>query len=299
MKTKSYRRGLVATMALACPGLVPIGMDAAGTTSDPGSRPEIASTEKDASGRWYVLETKGDVPAPDRELLDRALRTGAESLEVYFDDEGLNTILRSLSIRVVIHAEPDELANEYTATTRSGFADDSPASYHAEIHMLAPSAHPQGLTTSIGEPKDRAYYERLAVHELSTVPLELATRIKGDGWRLRSAPAWFVQGYEEYLGMTCAPGDAGAAALDRRTAMVVADPHQVDDSFGLDVRDPYATGVVVLRFMHERYGADRVRSILLSREPTFGRAVRASLGVDLDGFMRDWRAWLERQSAPD
>ncbi len=299
MKTKWYRRGLVATMALACPGLFLIGMDAAGATSDPGPRPEGASTEKDSSGPWYVLETKGDVPASDRELLDRALRTGAESLEAYFDDDALNTTLRLLSIRVVIHAEPDELANEYTATTRSGFANDAAGSYDAEIHMLAPSAHPQGLTTSIGEPKDRAYFERLAVHELSTVPLELATRIKSEGWRLRTAPAWFVQGYEEYLGMTCAPGDAGKAALARRTAMVVNDPHQVDDSFGLDVRDPYATGAVLIRFMHEQYGAAGVRRVLSSHEPTFGRAMRASLGVDLDGFMRDWRAWLERQSAPE
>lgn len=299
MKTKRSRRGLVATVAVACLGLVAVGMNAALGSGAPDSRAERATTEKEASGQWFVLQTEGTVPASDRELLDRALKTGAKSLEAYFDDETLNTTLRSLSIRVVIHAEPNEAANEFTATTRSGFENDSAASYYAEIHMLAPSAHPEGLTTSIGEPKDRAYFERLAVHELSTVPLELATRIKGDGWRLRSAPAWFVQGYEEYLGMTCAPGDAGKAALARRTAMVVADPHQVDDSFGLDVRDPYATGAVLIRFMHEQYGAARVRRVLSSQEPTFGRAIRASLGVDLDGFMRDWRAWLERQGAPE
>ena len=66
----------------------------------------------------------------------------------------------------------------------------------------------------------------------------------------------------------------------------------MDDAFGLEVRDPYATGAVLVHFLHDRYGRDAVGALLRSGEPTFGRAMLAELGVDLAGFMDDWRAWL-------
>jgi len=85
------------------------------------------------------------------------------------------------------------------------------------------------------------------VHEYSTVLLDLVCRAKGSGWQFFEAPKWFVQGYEEYLGLTCADAQAG-----------------------------------------------KVRAILTSREPTFGRAIRTSLEVGVEQFGADWLAWLEK-----
>ncbi|MFG0328121.1 MAG: hypothetical protein ACF8SC_12750 [Phycisphaerales bacterium JB037] len=241
---------------------------------------------------WYSVRGEGGPSTADVEAIERSLELGAGALRAYFDDPALEAALRAASVEVIVHAEPGPRANEVTATTRTGTRDGTAATYFAEIHLLAPSSYGPGLLTSVGEPKDGEYFARLSVHELSTVPLDLATRIKPEGWRFRQAPAWFVQGYQEYLGMMCPATEAGRAALERRVAIVAAEPGRVDDSFGLDVRGPYVTGSVLLLFMHERYGRERVRGILTSAEPTFGGAVRASLGVGLGEFMRDFEAWI-------
>lgn len=247
---------------------------------------------------WAALETVGDVANDDISLLREAIDGSAEALVGYFDDDGLTEMLHRINVLVIVHALPGRYASETTATTRSGTRTGDITTYFAEIHMLAPSAHSPGLITTIGEPKDTAYFRRLIAHELSTIPLDLATRQKKDGWRFRSAPAWFVQGYEEYLGMTCSVDSDGLAAIDRRVQIVGDNPIRVDDAFGLDVQDAYVDGAVLLHFMHEQYGAETVRRILSSSEPTFGRAARAALGVDLTRFMQDWRDWLDRRK-PD
>lgn len=247
-------------------------------------------TAEHAVEPWFTLEGRGEVAQADLDQLDAALREGAAALDRYFDDEQLSGALHAATVRVFVHATANEYASDTLATARSGTRDGRAATYFADIHLLAPSAYTPGLETSIGEPKEGAYFARLAIHELSTVPLELVTRLKPEGWGLRTAPPWFVQGFQEYLGMTCAPD--GHAALERRIALVASEPDRVDDAFGLEVRDPYATGAVLVHFLHDRYGGDAVRAVLRSGEPTFGRAMRAELGVDLAGFMADWRAWL-------
>lgn len=243
---------------------------------------------------YYTLQAES-VPAEDTALITESLDDGIASLLVYFDGLDLDPLLRSLDIKVTIHAEPNQQANTSTATIRTGTRDGNRESFFAEIHILAPSAHPEGLTTSSGEPKDDLYFRRLVVHEYSTILIDLASRGKEQGWRYRSAPAWFVQGYQEYLGLTCAGQNVRERSLAAYVGVVKADPGRVADDFGLEVVDPYITGAVLLHFMHETYGGDRVLALLLSPERTFGRAVRNELAIDLATFMRDWEAWIAAQ----
>ncbi|MEO1009313.1 MAG: hypothetical protein AAFX79_12180 [Planctomycetota bacterium] len=233
--------------------------------------------------------------APDEDVafIRHALDAGIEQLVAYFDDDGLARAARDADVTVEVHATPNDRAGPNLATIRSGTIDGTMDTFFARLHFYAPSAHGPGLTTSSGEPKDGGYIERLVVHEYSTVFLGLASRRKPEGWRLRTAPAWFVQGYQEYLGLTHSGETGRTRSLPRYVEIVKNDPDRVRNDFGFEVRDPYITGAVLLHFMHERFGADRVRAVLLGAQPTFGRAMREELGVDADAFLADWIVWLE------
>lgn len=236
--------------------------------------------------------TKDDA-AFARSALDAAIA----NLLDHFNHDELEPLLRKVRVTVHLHATPTPQANEHTATARTGTRDGNVATYYADIHLLAPSSMPEGLLTSAGLPKDEAYFKRLITHEYSTVPLQLITRAKPEGWRFSSAPSWFLQGYEEYLAYTASPGDQ-QEAIKHIINLVKQQPDRVRADFGLDVTDPYITGAVLVMFMHEHYGSERVHAILTSPEPSFGAAARASLGVSLEEFFVDWQAWISAQAPP-
>jgi hypothetical protein len=80
--------------------------------------------------------------------------------------------------------------------------------------------------------------------------------------------------------------------LPKYLKLVKGDPHRVGIGFGVAVRDPYIDGAVLLHFMHEVYGRDRVQAVLTSEILTFEEAVPAALGVSLDEFSERWKQWL-------
>ena len=242
---------------------------------------------------YYRLKSYS-APKEDTALARAALDDAITNLLDHFDHDGLDQLLRNVSVTIHLHAAPTPQANEHTATARTGTRDGKIATYYADIHLLAPSSMPEGLLTSAGLPKDEAYFQRLITHEYSTVPLQLITRAKPEGWRFSSAPSWFLQGYEEYLAYTASPGDQHDAT-EHIVSLVRQRPDRVQADFGLDVTDPYITGAVLVMFMHEQYGPERVHAILTSPEPGFGAAARASLGVSLDDFFAHWQAWIAVQ----
>lgn len=254
-------------------------------------------------------ELVADNVAPDDvAVIQEALDHGIAQMIAYFDSDpdrpdddeppvAIEPLLRELDVTITIHAEETDRAGPGHATTISGTRDGSIETYFAEIHLLAPSAHPRGITTSSNEPKDDIYFQRLVVHEYSTVFFELVSRSKPKGWPFRQAPSWFVQGYQEYFGLTRSGEGPLKRSLPRYIEIVRAEPDRVTNDFGFDVRDPYITGAVLLHFMHEHFGAERLRAVLRSEEPTFGRAMRKHLGVDADTFMDAWTQWLRSQPA--
>lgn len=244
---------------------------------------------------FYTLSAAPGLEA-DAAALRAALDRGIEAFRKQFAPLDVDALLSKATVTIRLHAEPTPRAGVGTATTRTGTRDGTAETYYASVDMLAPSAHPAGVTTRAGEPMDLAYSKRILVHEVGTVLLDLVCRCKGGGWQFFDAPEWFVQGYEEYLGLTYADERAGPVTLGRYVAAVAAHPEWISFDFGFDVTEPYVAGPVLLHFMHERYGGAKVRAVLTSREPTFGRAMRRALGVDLDGFRDDWKAWLEEPS---
>ncbi len=74
--------------------------------------------------------------------------------------------------------------------------------YELKIHFLTPSAMPPGQTTVTGLKKDDDYFFHILVHEYTTTALEYFNE-KAGGWEFSTtaAPNWFIQGYEEYMGL--------------------------------------------------------------------------------------------------
>lgn len=238
------------------------------------------------------LEIKDDVVA-----LQKALDRGIEGIKKEFDGLDPEALLKEATVSITILTKPSDKAAPGHATIETGTRDGTIATYYANLYLLAPSAHNATDRTAANEPMDAAYCEKVLVHEYSTIILEMLRRNRPQDksprpWSFFSAPAWFVQGYEEYLGCTCGNPTAGKATLSKYIREVKSHPEWVSCDFGLDVAQPYLSGPVLIHFMHEKYGVAKVRSVFTSDESSFGKAIRASLGVGVDQFCSDWSAWL-------
>jgi hypothetical protein len=244
--------------------------------------------------KWEVIETQSYRLhyAPGSESDAKKVRGFLDRTHVLlreeFADHKPDELLKGISCDVFLHSKPVENANEHIATITTGVYDGT---YKAVIDLLMPSAYGPSFRSHIGEPFGDDYYAHLVAHEYSTIFLERVARSKPSGWRFFSAPAWFVQGYEDYLGLTQSTKANRETVLPRYDALHKGDAKRVSVGFGIGVTDPYADGAVLVHFMHEKYGRKKVQSILTSREATFEVAIASALGVSLDQFWTDWQAW--------
>lgn len=147
----------------------------------------------------------------------------------------------------------------------------------------------------MGEPKDMDYLFRTVVHEYSTVILERLTRNKKQGWRFFSAANWFVQGYENYLGLMHSSEHSRNVTLSKHVQCLLAAPERITFDFGITVQDPYTDGTILLTFMHEVYGKEKVQALLVSEQPTFGKAMRVVLADDLTTFADKFTKWMDQK----
>jgi hypothetical protein len=131
----------------------------------------------------------------------------------------------------------------------------------AEIHLLALSAH-RPATTAVGEPMDENYIFKNLVHEYSTILLEQMTLAKPTGWNFYGAPSWFVQGYEEYLGLTLSSEHSRNVTFPKYRDLHRQDRNRVTRAF--EVKNPYLDGPVLVEFLHESYGKEKVQAFLMS-----------------------------------
>lgn len=159
----------------------------------------------------------------------------------------------------------------------------------AELHMLAPSLHPANGRTAVGLPFDDAYFAKLITHEVATVFLEHATTRKGPGWNIYEAPAWFVQGYQEYLGLTRSSPEAGELSEVYKN-QGRADRNRV--RMELRVRNDYIDGALLVLFLHERFGAAAVQRMLESGRSSFWDALADETNLDAPALKRAYDEWL-------
>lgn len=161
----------------------------------------------------------------------------------------------------------------------------------ARLHLLAPSVHPANARTAVDEPMDEVYFRRVLTHELATLYLPWLTDTgKSSGWRFFSAPAWFVQGYEEYLATQLSTTTARRRTYAEYRRRFLADPDRYRD--GLTVERPYREGVILVGLLHEWFHRQTVQALLLHPAPTFWEAVQAVLGLDEAALARRTREWI-------
>ena len=246
-------------------------------------RPVRWQTDKSRYFRVHYAAGHGD----DAQRVRGYLEQTVTNLCTEFGRERVTPLLASASIDVYLHPRPNDTAREGLALLRSGVQGDV---YTARIDILAPSAHRPGATTSVGEPMDGNYIFKNLVHEYSTIVLDRITRSKPAGWRFFSAPTWFVQGYEEYLGLMLSSEHSRKVTFEKYRDLLRADPARVSPD--LEVKSAYLDGAVLLQFLHETYGKQKVHGILASEADDFWSAVAEQTGQQRAALYRAWRQWL-------
>ncbi len=203
----------------------------------------------------------------------------------YFADLPAQQLLRSAQIDVWLYARPNSRASAVQTTLETSTRDGL---YHADLHLLTPSSVGQQYRNNLGQPIGSDTIFKTVVHEYVTVLLDLLSGHEPEGWRFFDAPNWFVQGYEEYLGLTLS-NSTNLQTLDKYQRLVVGDRERVSERF--EVRDPYVDGAVLLHFLHSRFGPAKVRALLVSNAPDFWSAVQAELGCDPGELYEFWQDW--------
>lgn len=226
------------------------------------------------------------------------LPSAIKQLQDHFKPAGLDEHVTGFRCDLYLHPAPTERASESTAASTTGTRDGTNRTYFAEMHLLTPSAHSTEARTHIGEPKDDAYFERLLVHEYAAPVLDRITRAKPAGWRYYDAPRWFVEGYEEYVALTCSNEHSRNVTMRKYKQIVSTEPKRVRDDFGLVVRDNYLDGSMIVAFMHDRFGAEKTQALLSSQAESFGEAVAKTLDVNLESFVAAWKEWLAEIKTP-
>ena len=227
----------------------------------------------------------------DGELAHKDLQQAIANMIKEFGEIDAKVLLKeNIDCTVYIYAKPNKNASEAMALINSGVESGK---YIANLHFLALSKHSPTAQDSAGRIKDKDYFLYLITHEYSTIILERLTERKRKGWTLFTAPSWFVQGYEQYLGLKYSK--IGKETLAVYLKRVKSNPGLIYmDSYGLHIQKVYEGGALVLAFMNEAYGQEKVHSLLTSDKPTFFSAMESTIDKG-DDFAKKWSNWLQSQ----
>jgi hypothetical protein len=219
------------------------------------------------------------------------LEDGRGALESEFLSFPVDQLLK-VDCDVYLHPKPTDSISEATARILSG---DKDGVYTARIDVLTPSVYDSTYRTKVGEAMSDDPAFRLIVHEYCTILLHQIALHKKAGVTFFQCPSWFVQGYEEYCGLMLSSEHNRTEVLKMYLSMFKKNPDRVNFDFGLSVENEYIDGAMLLLFMNETFGKNKVQSVLSSPEPTFGKAIVESLGVDLPEFAERWHEWLKKK----
>jgi RNA polymerase sigma factor (sigma-70 family) len=227
----------------------------------------------------------------DADLAHERLGKLIEVLRKEFAGHPVDKLLQGIDCNIYLYPKANAKASEGMALLQTGVQKDT---YVATIHLLTPSVFRPDFRNSVGEPGGEDYFAKLLSHEYGTILLERITRARPKGWRFYDAPSWFVQGYEEYLGLTLSTPHNREVVLPKYLAFQKKDARRVRIGFGIAVRDVYIDGAALLHFMHEAFGKEKVQAILASDADTFEAAAGPALGVSVEEFQRRWEEWRKK-----
>jgi hypothetical protein len=227
----------------------------------------------------------------DAKKVKGLLDAGIASLKKELADFPVDDLLR-VNCVIYLHPKATDRASEYTTLITTGV---DKGKYYAVIDLLTPSAYNPNYRNNINQPADDDHFHKLVMHEYSTILLERISWAKKTGWTFFTAPRWFTDGYEEYLGIMCSSPRNRKEFVEKYLAMHKKAPTRVSFDFGIGVEDEYIDGALLLLFMHETFGKKRVQAVLTCEEPRFGTAMARELGVGLEELKKRWDEWLKKK----
>jgi len=258
----------------------------AGTTAMAWFVPTNAAPDwKTAHTASYNLHF-GPGKEADAEIIGKFLNAAYERIAGEFRKHRPEDLLEGIELNVYLHPRAGDLASEQHATMLSNLQKDG---YKAEIHMLTLAAYDNGRDGSPNERK-QDYAFRQVVHEVAAVHVQRLILGKPTGWRYDQAAPWFLQGYDEYLSGIHGRRTEDTTLKNYRDR-IRFDQSRVRFANGIEVRNPYSDGAVLVKFLHDSFGSEAVQNIWLSPEPTFDRALLAALDTSYSDLEARWRRW--------
>jgi hypothetical protein len=212
-----------------------------------------------------------------------------------FPSRALAEELDAVDFRVYLYAKRTRHADEVKTSI---VTEVQAGTYCATLHLYGPTARRQDAAPS-GKTRGGELLH-LLVHEVSAVVLDLFTRTKKEGWGFFQAPTWFVQGYEEYLGRTLSGTAIRAAFVGPHLKEKLREAGRVrltksEGGWSFSAKDVYGDGAILLLFLHETFGKERVQAILASEAKTFSEAVTGTLGITWEALFDRWTEWVKAQ----
>jgi hypothetical protein len=212
-----------------------------------------------------------------------------EALKKEFSSYPVEELLK-IKCTVVLYPQRTDRISEGSASIESGSENGQP--YWANIELLTPSQYDPAYRNSLGLAFSDDGAFKLIAHEYSTILFERITAQKKRGIKFHKCPRWFTQGYEEYCGLVLSSPYNRSDLVNKYLSFFTKDKDRVDFDFGINVKNDYIDGAMLVLFMNESFGKNRVQEILASPESSFGKAIGLSLGVDLPQFADRFHKWL-------
>lgn len=228
-----------------------------------------------------------------REHLDYAINAIYNEFTGY--ENKLDKYFNSASYNVFIHREVNTLAN-LGLWTMSMWDN-----YNAELHFLGQEVlKEKGWTCCTGStaPFDDIFFLRTTLHEYFTLPIHYLINTKTVGWNdYYTMPRWFEEGISDWYGEYYGKPENWPTSISKRHDSLGFNKrrYQTKQSvfFGdnqIKVDEVYGDGLLVVAFLYETYGKEKIHQLLLSEEKTFDEAFRKVYGQyeDLEKPFRDW-----------
>lgn len=201
-----------------------------------------------------------------------------------FPNSNLDKMFKNMNrADIIVYKKPNDKANVGQMMVESpSVIQDAP--FEVTLHFLAPSVHPSGVTTSAGFPMDDNYFFKVMAHELGTLAMNWTAHSIGK-WKYYSAPAWFVQGTQEYFAVTNTTQFNASKVLNANIQIVKNDPSRIQFADKISSRDAqsnytanYIDGVTLSSFLAETFGSQALYGVFSSQKTNFDEAFEEAFG---------------------
>lgn len=224
----------------------------------------------------------------DAEKIHAFVYIAKEAMIKEFNEIDVLPILKDANVNIHLEPEPTENASENNWRIISG-TDNPTGEFRSDIYLLTPSARERTCCTETGHPYDDKYLLKGVIHEFSTVVIQSLNR--PSGWFLYDAPGWVHDGYEEYYGVIYSDS-LDVLEIYKENARNNQSIRFAGNKIAIE--DTENDGAVIIAFMYQMFGKQKMHNVLTSSEKTFEEAIEKEL-APWDELEPMFKEWLDKQ----